>query len=239
MSVNSLSKQRNRQNRKNLPYGWIALTLLILGAVVVADVFFTTQLQDLRNLTYSLLATNSVQLYWYITRAAGITAYLLLWFSTVWGLVIPTKILDDWLGRNFTFDFHQFISLLSLGFLALHVIVLMFDRYLPYSLSQILVPFLSPYRPVWVGIGVIAFYLSVLVTVTFYFRQRIGMTAFRTIHYTSLLAYLGSTAHGIFAGTDSSMPMAMFMYVGSFLVVFFLTAFWLLTFHRSKDPLSK
>ena len=85
-----------------------------------------------------------------------------------------------------------------------------------------------------VGIGVIAFYLTVLVTVTFYLRKKIGMTAFRTIHYTSLLAYFGSTLHGLFAGTDSSLPMALLMYLGSFLVIFFLTVYWLVSIWLRK-----
>jgi predicted ferric reductase len=116
----------------------------------------------------------------------------------------------------------------------LHVLVLTVDRYLPYSLAQIFIPFLSPYRPVWVGVGVIAFYLTVLVSVTFYLRKQIGMAAFRTIHYTSLLAYFGSTIHGLFAGTDSSLPMALLMYLGSFLVIFFLTAYWLVSIWLRK-----
>jgi len=41
----------------------------------------------------SLFAVDSVQAWWYITRASGLTAYLLLWFSMVWGMAIPTKIL--------------------------------------------------------------------------------------------------------------------------------------------------
>jgi predicted ferric reductase len=105
---------------------------------------------------------------------------------------------------------------------------LMFDRYLPYSPLQILAPFLSPYRPFWVGIGVISFYLIVLVTVTFYLRTRIGVKTFRSIHYLSLLAYLGVTIHGLFSGTDSPLPMVMAMYGLTFLVVIFLTAYWLI-----------
>jgi len=86
-----------------------------------------------------------------------------------------------------------------------------------------------------VGIGVIALYLTILVTVTFYMRKRIGMKAFRYIHYTSLIAYLGGTAHGFFAGTDSSLPIAGLMYGGTFLVVVFLTAFWLLQAWQGKS----
>jgi sulfoxide reductase heme-binding subunit YedZ len=174
-------------------------------------------------------ALDSVQAMWYLTRAAGILSYLLLWLSTAWGLAVASKIFDRLLHRTFTFEFHQFISLLALGFIALHVSVLLADRYLPFTLAQILVPFASPYRPVWVGLGVISLYLLLLVTVTFYLRGRIGMPAFRAIHLVSLMGYLGSTVHAVFAGTDSSLPVALATYGGTFLLVVFLTSYWLIS----------
>jgi predicted ferric reductase len=138
------------------------------------------------------------------------------------------------LERPFTYDFHEFISLLAIGFTLLHIIVLALDRYLPYSTLQILVPFLSPYRPLWVGIGVISFYLSLLVTVTFYLRSRIGASAFRAIHTLSLLGYVGVTLHGLFAGTDAALPAMQLVYAGTALVIVFLTAYWLLILAQRK-----
>jgi predicted ferric reductase len=154
-------------------------------------------------------------------------AYFLLWLSTAWGLAVSSKILDRMLHRTFTYDYHQFISLLSIGFVALHVGVLMFDHYLPYTLAQALVPFLSPYRPVWVGLGVISLYLILLVTVTFYMRGRIGSRAFRAIHTLSLVAYLGVAAHALLAGTDSALWFTRLLYAGTFLIIVFLTTYWL------------
>jgi predicted ferric reductase len=213
--------------------GW--LLAIVLGAGLLALVVLTALLAAntpvgavLGRSLNQLFAIDSVQLMWYITRSAGLVAYLLLWFSTAWGLAVTSKILDAVLHRTFTYDFHQFISLLSIGFIALHVAVLMADRYLPYSLAQVLVPFLSPYRPVWIGIGVIAFYLCLLVTITFYMRNRIGMHAFRWIHVSSMAAYLGAIVHSFLAGTDSSLPAAQWMYASTFLVVVFLTAYWLI-----------
>jgi methionine sulfoxide reductase heme-binding subunit len=174
-----------------------------------------------------LFAADSTQIWWYVTRSAGIIAYLLLWFSMVWGLAVPGKFLNPILGPSFTVDFHEFISLLSIGFTLLHVFVLTIDRYLPYSPIQILVPFLSPYRPFWVGMGVIAFYISLLVTVTFYLRSKIGMKTFRSIHFLSLLGYLGGTLHGLYAGTDAPLATMQLLYKGTGLVVIFLTLYWL------------
>jgi predicted ferric reductase len=138
------------------------------------------------------------------------------------------------LERTFTYDFHEWLSWLGIAFIAVHVVVLMADKYLPYSLWQVLIPFLSPYRPLWVGIGVISLYLTLLVTVTFYLRQRIGMGSFRKVHYLSLPAYLGATLHGLYAGTDSALPIAGLLYKGTGLITLFLAVYWIVMLRMRK-----
>ncbi len=110
----------------------------------------------------------------------------------------------------------------------LHVVVLLADRYLPFSVAQVLVPFMAPYRPVWVGVGVIGLYLTLLVTVTFYIRRWIGQKTFRAIHLSSFIAYGAVTLHGLFAGTDSALWTMQLIYAGTFLVIVFLTVYWVL-----------
>ncbi|MGB7873270.1 MAG: hypothetical protein WBL25_02715 [Anaerolineales bacterium] len=203
---------------------------LVLGAGLAATLLLLPQTAAGQSALIGLkqlFAADSTQIWWYVTRSAGIIAYLLLWFSTVWGLAVPSKLLNPVLEQTFTFDFHEFISLLSIGFTLLHVFVLMIDRYLPYTPLQILVPFLSPYRPFWVGMGVIAFYISLLVTVTFYLRSKIGAKTFRSIHVLSLLGYLSVTLHGLYAGTDSPLASMRLLYIGTGLTVIFLTIYWL------------
>lgn len=237
----------NMSNYKDLPkrsksgYPWDRIVFGLIAVVVVSAGIFLVSPSGapLRATLTSLFGLSSDQSTWYLTRAAGMIAYLLLWLSTVWGLVIPSKLFGDVLSGDFTFDFHKFISLLSLGFLGLHIVVLTADKYLPFSVAQLLVPFLSPYRPLWVGIGVISFYLILLVTVTFYLRKQIGMKTFRLIHYASLVAYLGAVLHALMSGADSSLPAVLVIYVGTFLVVIFLTVYWLvraLTNRMDKIP---
>jgi sulfoxide reductase heme-binding subunit YedZ len=214
---------------------WIlGASLVLMVLVVIALVMASPARLTIADLFNALFALGSVQAMWYVTRAAGLTAYILLWLSTAWGLAISSKIFDIVLHRSFTYDFHQFISLLAVGFILLHIIVLMADRYLPFSVAQILIPFIDPYRPLWVGMGVIAFYLVMLVTVTFYLRSRIGMKTFRAIHVLSLVGYLGGLVHGFFSGTDSSLAATQWMYAISFLTVIFLTSFWLLVGRKRK-----
>jgi predicted ferric reductase len=238
----------NRNIKQELPQTtslWKAitslfLTLLVIGSIFAGAIFsLTPPGQTATKWVTWFFGLDKVQLWWYVTRASGIVAYLLLWFSMVLGLAVTSKYLDQLLERVFTYDFHQFISLLSIAFIAVHIIVLLFDRYLPYSIWQILVPFISPYRPFWVGVGVIGFYLIILVTVTFYMRNRIGGKAFRLIHVLSLVGYLGATLHGIYAGTDSTLLSMQLLYKGTGLVVIFLTIFWLVLAMLRKMELRK
>ncbi len=202
--------------------------LLVLAILGVAGIVLASPLHLLfTRALNALFAVDTVQALWYVTRSAGIIAYLLLWLSTVWGLAVTSKIFDPLLARAFTYDMHQFLSLLGIGFTAVHVVVLLADRYLPFSIAQVLIPFIAPYRPVWVGAGIIGLYLTLLVTVTFYIRQYIGQKSFRLIHYASFAGYLSVTLHGLMAGTDSALGVMQFVYAGTALVVVFLTVYWL------------
>ncbi len=183
----------------------------------------------------NLFATNSTHTTWYITRAAGWVAYFLLWFSMLWGLAIPTKFFERFLSPTFVVDFHEYISLLAIGFVILHVSVLLIDQYLPFTIIQILIPFMSPYRPLWVGLGVIGAYLSILVTITFYLRKKIGQKRFKAIHTLSVVGYLGVVLHAFFAGSDSSLPAVQLIYLGTFLSIVFLTSVWLINKRIKED----
>lgn len=230
-------------NNKN--YSLTGLFLKILGIMALVGFTFFGLLAllwfyqtpagiTLSQSLQSLFAMDTVQAWWFITRAAGLTSYLLLWLSMVWGLAIATKFFHPTVQGTYSYDFHEFISLLGLGFVFLHVGVLMLDQYLPFSIWQILIPFVDTYRPFWVGLGIIGFYISLLVTVTFYLRKIIGSKAFRSIHMLSLVGYLGATLHGLFAGTDSALPVAKIIYEGTFLVIIFLTSYWLVNSNLSK-----
>ena len=204
--------------------------LLFFSALMLAFVLIlqTPAGSSVSQALNSLFALDSVQMWWYVTRAAGLTGYFLMWLSMAWGLAIANKILHPAVEGSFTYDFHEFLSLLGIGFILLHVIVLLFDRFLPFNIAQTIIPFIDAYRPFWVGLGIIGFYLFLLVAVTFYMRKTIGMQAFRSIHALSLIGYLGATLHGLFAGTDSSLWMTKLLYALTFIVIIFLTTYWLI-----------
>jgi sulfoxide reductase heme-binding subunit YedZ len=239
-NLNSASDNSNLHS----PVHWLLAGGLILGAAILGAlgylIFGVLPIGKTFTSALSFLfATNTTHATWYITRAAGWIAYFLLWFSMVWGLAIPTKFFEKFLSPTFAVDFHEYLSLLAIGFVILHVTVLLFDQYLPFSLAQILLPFMSTYRPLWVGLGVIGAYLSALVTITFYLRKKIGQKRFKSIHTLSMFGYLGVVLHAFFSGTDSSLPIAQLIYFSTFMVVVFLTAYWLVLNKQVKQEKSE
>jgi predicted ferric reductase len=233
----SVSKISNSASHK------VSTTVLVTGAAILAaiGVLMVVMMASgyvpfdfMRHLFDQLFAASSVQALWYVTRAAGLLSYLLVWLSTVWGLAVSNKIFDPVLHRAFTYDFHQFISLLAIGFIMLHIVVLLADQYLPFSVAQILVPFAAPYRPLWVGIGTIGFYLVLLVSVTFYLRKHIGQKTFRTIHLLSYLAFVAAALHGLLSGTDSPLISVRVMYFSTVLAVVFLTVYRIVMSAQAK-----
>ncbi len=217
-----------------------AVSFVVLGGALLigyltAALLHSQALAPVGSILNWLLAINTTQVTWYVTRAAGFMAYLLLWLSTVWGLAVSSRVLEGKLHGSYTYDFHQYISLLGIGFLALHMAMLLFDKYLPYSLAQVLVPLTSTYRPVWVALGILSMYITVLVTVTFYIRDRIGQKTFRAIHVFSLLGFLGAAVHGLLAGTDGPLAAVTLMYAVTVLSVVFLTVYWVILVSQKRS----
>ncbi len=235
-AITAVPKSRSKQT--------LGKTMKTIGLMILVATIFLAVLgvlwlgqstgQSTGNTVSGLFSVDSVQAWWYVTRAAGLTSYILLWLSMIWGMAISTKIFSPAVEGTYTYDFHEFLSLLGLGFVLLHVVVLAVDKFLPFSIWQMLIPFVDTYRPLWVGLGIIGFYIFLLVTVTFYMRQSIGPQAFRSIHILSLVGYLGATLHGLFAGTDSALPITRLIYAGTFLIVVFLTVYWLVLRAFSK-----
>ncbi|MGD8584318.1 MAG: ferric reductase-like transmembrane domain-containing protein [Chloroflexota bacterium] len=165
---------------------------------------------------------------WHLSRSAGTVAYLLLSGSTVWGLLQSSKLAKEVIPAGLSYAMHNILSWLALIFTGLHALVLLFDNYYTYTLSDLTIPFIGPYRPIWVGLGIIGFYLMLMVIISFQVRTRIGQQRWRALHYFSFVVYALATVHGLAAGTDSSKLSMRLMYLGSGLLVFFLTNYRLL-----------
>ena len=163
--------------------------------------------------------------YWYLTRASGLVAYLLLFLSVTLGLTMTGDVLERWLRRHRVYDLHRFLSLITLGVVLFHALIVLGDGYFRFSLPELLLPFASPYRPLYMALGVFGLYLTALIVVSFYVRGVLSYPIWRLAHYATFGAFVLALVHGIGAGTDTQASWAQYLYVATGLVAFNLLVY--------------
>lgn len=213
----------------------VAMAVGLLVALVLLPTW-------LPNLAFSL-GGEEPKAFWYLSRATAFVSLSLLWVSMALGLGITNKMARLWPGAPATFAIHEYVSLLGLAFAVFHALIILGDKYIAFTLIQLLVPFSTvDYKPFWVGLGQIGLYTWALVALSFYIRPTIGQKTWRLFHYLTFGLYFLALFHGIFSGSDSSAGWAQQYYWfsgASLLFLFFvriLTALFDLLFPQKKRP---
>lgn len=201
------------------PFELILMLLAVVGGALAAAVVLPTWLPGLA----ASLWGSEPKAFWYLARSTGIVAYVLFWLSMVFGLVISNKMARLWNGGPMAVELHQFVTWLAICFGLFHALILMGDRYITATLTQVLTPFgYKNYETFWVGLAQVAFYLGALVAASVYLRKQMGYRAWRRLHYLSFIVFLLLTLHGVFAGTDTAQPALLSMYIITSIVIYFL-----------------
>jgi predicted ferric reductase len=197
-----------RESSLNLQF-FLVVTLAMMIGLITAILLLPTWLPHMA----SSLIGESPKVYWYLSRATAFVSLTILWISMALGLGISNKMARLWPGAPAAFAIHEYVSLLGLAFALFHALVLLGDRYIHFTLAQLFIPFATvDYRPTWVGIGQIGFYVWLIVALSFYMRSRIGQKTWRVLHYLSFAMYIMGLVHGLFGGTDSTTPWAGWYY---------------------------
>ncbi len=139
---------------------------------------------------------------WYLTRGTGVVAMVVLTVVVAAGIVTTTGWSASWWPRFYSRTLHRDLSLFALVLIAAHVVTTVADGYVPIGYVDAVVPFHSPYRTVWLGLGTLATDLLLVVLVTSALRHRIGYPAWRTIHWMAYLMWPLALFHSIGIGTD-------------------------------------
>lgn len=163
---------------------------------------------------------------WYVARSAGLISWALLSASVVWGLAMSGKVTRI-AGRgprpNWMLDLHRFLGGLATVFVGVHVVALLFDKYIGFGLTSILVPFASHWRTGAIAWGVAGLYLLLAVELTSLVRNRIPRKAWRAVHFASFPLFASATVHAVTAGTDTGTLLFELAATGVILTVTFLT----------------
>jgi sulfoxide reductase heme-binding subunit YedZ len=147
------------------------------------------------------------QTLWYLSRAAGIVALLMLSASVLMGVVLATDLFPRWRRAAWLLDLHRWLAGLTVFFVAGHLAALVADSKVHFGLREIAVPFASTWRPTAVAAGVIAVWLLLAIQGTALAMRRLPKWAWRDIHIVSYWVFWAVCVHAAFAGTDASRPV--------------------------------
>ena len=161
---------------------------------------------------------------WYLTRGTGAVTLVLLTLGVALGVANVRRVSVAGVPR-FVFDgVHRSVSLLALAFLVVHIVTSVLDPFAPIRLIDALVPFVSAYRPVWLGLGAVASDLLIAVALTSVLRRRFGHRVWRATHWLAYACWPIALVRGLGTGSDAKTTWLLALTGGCVLVV--MVAVW-------------
>ena len=149
---------------------------------------------------------------WYAARASGVAAYVVLSLVVCLGLTLGGKAQSRRWPRFSVEDIHRFGGLLVGSLIGVHILAIAADSFLPFPLTQLLVPFTSTYRPLWTGLGIAAAEILVALAITNHYRKRLPYRFWRTAHYLNFAVWGLASVHGLMSGTDRGATWLAILY---------------------------
>ncbi len=152
----------------------------------------------------------SDQIFWYLSRSAGLVSWLAAAGSILVGTMIPSRLL----GRRPTIpwltDLHRMLGATAIVFLAVHMVALWFDHFVQFRLADLLVPgeaTVPGLSRLSLALGVVAAWLVVAVELTSLIRNHLPSSLWRSVHLTSYASLALGGLHAIMAGSDMANPV--------------------------------
>lgn len=150
---------------------------------------------------------------WYLTRGTGLVALVLLTITLILGVTQVVRFARPGLPRFVVAALHKNASLIAIVLLGVHIVTALVDTFAPITVVNVFIPFTGTYRPLWLGLGAIAFDLMIALVVSSLIRDRIGLRAWRAIHWAAYASWPVALAHGLGTGSDSQAGWVLFIYV--------------------------
>ena len=150
---------------------------------------------------------------WWLNRSTGLVLLVMFTIVVILGIFATQKAAGRRLPTFVPNQLHRSISVFAIALLAAHILTSVLDSFVEIDWIDVVVPFVSPYRPFWLGLGTLAFDLTVAVLVTTWVKSRISERAWHQVHLLSYAAWLLAVVHGLGTGTDSKNPWVVCTYL--------------------------
>lgn len=153
---------------------------------------------------------------WILLRSTGVVVLALLTVSVALGIVGPA--IRTPANRLTSVTLHKTAGVLGSILLVAHVVLAVVDSWVTITWPSILIPGVSPWEPLWIGFGAMAFDLVLVVMLSSALR-RFSATTWWNLHVVSYPAYLMAWLHAVGVGSESSDPMMLALAVVSLALV--------------------
>jgi hypothetical protein len=164
-------------------------------------------------------ATSSPTAYWYLTRSTGTVALILLTLSVALGVANVRRLRTEQVPRFVLDAVHRNVSLLATTFLLVHIVTSLLDGFAPIRIVDVVIPFVSAYRPLWLGLGAAAFDLMLAIMITSLLRRRFGYRAWRITHWAAYASWPIALLHGLGTGSDTKAGWMLVLIGGCVIVM--------------------
>jgi sulfoxide reductase heme-binding subunit YedZ len=141
---------------------------------------------------------------WYLNRGSGVALLLVLTTTLCLGILSAragrARLVPRFVGQQL----HRNLGVLALVLVVGHVATAVADTYVDIRWWQALSPVGATYRPLWLGLGSVAFDVMLLVVFTSLVRQRMGQRAWHAVHLLGYLSWPLALVHSVGIGTDAT-----------------------------------
>lgn len=176
----------------------------------------------------------SPQFWWYVARASGMVAAVLIVLTLIWGLLLTTKLIERRGLPAWLTDLHRALGGLSCIFIGVHLVALWADSYEDFGWAELFVPFASAWKAGPVAWGVGAFWMLIVVEGTSLLQRRMPRKVWRGLHFLSYPVAVMVGLHAITAGTDAKNVVFLSVTFGLMAVLTFLTVYRALYVRKSS-----
>jgi predicted ferric reductase len=180
----------------------------------------------------------SSQTWWYTARAGGIVAWALASLAVVSGLQLSTRLVRK-PAPNWVLDVHRFLGGLTVVFVGVHIVGLVGDQFVAFGPAEILVPFVSSFKPAAVALGVVGMYLLLAIEITSLLMRRIPRRTWHAVHLCSFVLFAVATVHGVLAGTDRHNALLQWAYLLTAALVLGMTLVRIWSPRRARQSTSR
>ena len=141
---------------------------------------------------------------WYLSRASGMIAWIVLGITCLWGILLITRMLKPADRPAWLLDLHRYLGVLSLVTVGAHMATLVGDNWVYFGWRELFVPQASVWRTAAGTWGVPAFYWLMLIQLSSWVMKWLPRKLWHAIHLLSYVLFVMVTVHGFMAGSDST-----------------------------------